>query len=215
MQYEEIEARVLRLERKNRALVVALCGSTTVAVIALIGVLWVLMPFLALRYALRGLTSEPASEGSRKPVVTGSSPSQTEKDKPAPGPSEEAEKLLSVLNVGVTAKRLLPENYESGRYRPEVEITVEAKNNSDRTVRAYQGTFDTRDLLGNQIIVLSVKDQTPIGPRQSRRFAQYFEINKFIERDTRFATENYENLHFNWKADKIIFADGTTVGSSD
>jgi hypothetical protein len=217
MEQGDIEDRLSLLEKRLRLATAALCGSGAVALIALVAAVWALIPILRVQHALREFArSSYVSEAEpHTPVITHANPSNVESQHAPPESHEAANKLLSAMNVAVKSKRLLPVNYDAGRYSPEVELALEARNNSDRKVRAYQGTLDVRDLLGNPIILLEIKDQTPVGPHETHRFEQYFEINKFIDRDTRFAAEQFGNLRFNWKPEKIVFSDGTTVGLSE
>ncbi len=213
MEPRNIEDRLSLIEKRLRLAAVALGGSGVIAVIALVAAVWALIPIMRFQHALRQATISPAVSGAetQKPAVTGTNPSAVEKEQPPSEAHEEAAGALSVLIIGVKSKRLIAADYEAGRYSPEVELVLEMMNNSGRKVRAYQGTLDVLDLLGNQIILLEVKDQTPVGPHGTHRFEQYFEINKFIDSNTRFAAEQFENLRFNWKPEKVVFADGTTI----
>jgi hypothetical protein len=76
---------------------------------------------------------------------------------------------------------------------------------------AYQGTFDVEDLLGNRIIRLAVQNQSLLDPHRTQQFKQYFEVNEFENRDTRFAGEQFNNLVFKWEPQKVVFADGTKI----
>jgi hypothetical protein len=102
-------------------------------------------------------------------------------------------------------------DYEARRFSPEVELALRAENRSDRKVRAYEGSLDVHDLLGNEIISLTVEEQTPLDIHQLQHFKRYWEINEFLTNQSRFAATDFENLRFDWKPEKILFADGATV----
>jgi hypothetical protein len=214
VQAGDLEERLSRLERKSRTVLVLISLSTTIAVAALGFTVWAVTPMLLLRRALQvaasrnqqvSIKQEPALEGAGSPP----------KSSPAPEPEDENVKLLSLLDVRVSGKKLLPENYEAGRYHAEVELTCQGKNNSDRRVRAYQGSLEVTDILGNQIISLSLTNESPLGAHETGRFTRYWEINQFIDSNTRFATADFENLRFVWTPEKVIFTDGTTVSRSN
>jgi hypothetical protein len=205
MDQPELGDRLTRLERRNRILGFGLAGCAIVAVIALVAALRALIPILRVQSALRAVFSSNQSIAARsEPEPAATQPASEQ-------PQPQANKLLAVVGVNVKAKRLLPKDYDAGRYHAEVELTLLGENHSDRAVRAYQGTLDVQDLLGNRIILLSVQSQTPLTAHHTQQFNQFFEINQFENKELNFAAEQFENLVFKWQPGKIVFADGTNI----
>jgi hypothetical protein len=205
MDQSEFGDRLARLERRNRILGFGLAGCAIVAVIALVAALRALIPILRVQSALRAAFSSNQSIAARSEPEPAATQPASEQTQP------QTNKLLAVVGVSVKAKRLLPKDYDAGRYRAEVELTILGENHSDRAVRAYQGTLDVQDLLGNRIILLSVQSQTPLTAHHTQRFNQFFDINQFENKELNFAAEQFENLVFKWQPGKIVFADGTKI----
>jgi hypothetical protein len=203
MDQADFEVRLQRLERQNRVLRIGIAGCAIIAVIALGVAVRALIPILRVQAALRAAFSPDQPIAARPGAVAtqiGSEPSPSETDK-----------VIAIVGVSVKAKRLLPVDYDAGRYSAEVELTAVGENRSDRPVRAYQGTLVVQDLLGNQIIRLAVQSQTPLGSHHTQQFSQFYEINKFDNKDMNFAAEQFDNMVFKWEPEKIVFADGTNV----
>lgn len=211
---DDLEKRLSRLEKQSRTIVILLSLSTIGAVAALAFAVWAVTPMLPLRHALQvaALHSQQAPIKQGAVLEGGGAPP---KSNPAPEPEDDNAKLLSALDLRVSGKKLIPRDYEAGRYSAEVELTCQGKNNSDRKVRAYQGSLEVTDTLGNEIISLKLTNESPLGAHETGRFTRYWEINQFIDSNTRFAAEEFENLRFVWTAEKIVFSDGTTIDRSN
>jgi hypothetical protein len=203
MDQPDFESRLARLEHRNRILVFGLTGCTIVAVIALGTAMRALVPILRVQSALR---SAFGSNPTLAKPEAAAEPAAAQRPQ-----SPDVDKLLAVIGVTVKAKRLLPKDYQAGRYHIGVELSLLGENRSERALRAYQGTLDVEDVLGNRIILLAVQNQSPLDPHRTQQFKQYFEINEFENRDTRFAAEQFNNLVFKWELQKIVFADGTEI----
>ncbi|MGO9264364.1 MAG: hypothetical protein ACLQBA_05665 [Candidatus Binataceae bacterium] len=207
MDHTEVETRLQRLERQNHTIFFGLVTCAVVALVALGAAMRALVPVLRVQSALRtvftsssGLAVRPES-GSKQSASAVSDEPQT----------PEMGKLLSVVAVTAKDKRLLPKDPEAGRYSAEVELTLVGDNRSERKVRAYQGTLDVDDLLGNRVILISVESQTPVDSHRTQQFKRYFEINQFEDAQTQFAAESFDNLVFKWRPEKIVFTDGTSI----
>jgi hypothetical protein len=210
---DDLEERLSRLEKKSRTTIVLLSLSTTVAVAALAFTVWAVTPMLLLRRALQlaasreqpvSIKQAPALEGEGSP-----------KSSPAPETEDDNAKLLSVVDVHVSGKKLIPPDAEAGRFSAEVELTCDGQNNSDRNVRAYEGSLQVNDTLGNEIILLKLTNESTLAAHGAGRFTRYWDINQFIDSNTRLAAEEYANLRFVWTPEKVIFTDGTTVSRSN
>lgn len=203
----EFESRLQRVEHRNRFILFGLTGCAVVALVALGMAVRALIPVLRVQSALRAAFASVSSSGAT-PENAGAVSGPAASEQPQ---TPDMQKLLSIIDVTAKAKRLLPKDPEAGRFSNEVELTLSSENHSARNVRAYEGTLEVSDLLGNQIILLNIENQTPLDAHRTQQFTQYFEMNEFINNQSHFAAESFENLAFKWKPEKVIFTDGTSM----
>lgn len=108
--------------------------------------------------------------------------------------------------VTVTDKVNYQADYNVGRYSPFVEFRFSIKNNTTQSIRGVQGVLDIQDLFGETIKKLNCDftGQT-IAPGQSVSFDDLgFDVNEFVNEDTKIWNEDFEDLRFEYEVTQIV-----------
>lgn len=114
--------------------------------------------------------------------------------------------LREAVTVSAFGKELVPKEYGS---MMACKLIIE--NHSKKDIRAFQGTLVFRDLFGDQIIRLLLKEDDTLAGGASRRGARYWDYNQFRSEDVRWAGTKFENMKIAWEPETVLFTDGTTL----
>ena len=121
---------------------------------------------------------------------------------------------LAILTVTVAGKRLLPIDFQAERFSPYVELLLLVTNKGAHEIRAFEGSLEVHDLLGNPVTTLYFTDQSRIARGRMIALHEDWKINEFNAGQTQLAAEKMENLKFKWLPEKILFSDGSTLQTS-
>ena len=123
--------------------------------------------------------------------------------------------LRKTLTLTVFKKGFLPTNYDISRYQEYISFSVTYQNNSQKDIRAFQGTVAFKDLFGDLVKNLNIKITNPIKAGGKANWDGVMDYNQFIDSDVRLRNAELKNLKVDWIPEKIIFADGTTIPKDD
>jgi hypothetical protein len=123
----------------------------------------------------------------------------------------------SDVTVVVIDKINYPVNLNIGRYSPFVSFTFEVTNNTDKEIRGIQGIQTIKDMFGAEIKTMKLDfTDTPIPAQSSVTIEDLgFEVNQFINEDTKIYFAEIENLQFEYETITILFTDGTSKKTID
>ena len=111
------------------------------------------------------------------------------------------------VEVIVTDKKSLAENYSAGRYSPRVEMTFQIKNNTDKDIKGIQGVLTIMDLFGDEIQSLNC-DFTGItvpAGGTAEKSDLGFDVNQFIDDNVKVYSEDFEDLKFSYEVTSIVY----------
>lgn len=116
------------------------------------------------------------------------------------------------VQVTVTNKVSLGENWDSGRYSPRVEFAFNVLNQADKDIKGIQGTLYVKDMFGVDIMSIECDfTGTTIPVDSSINVSDLgIDINQFMDAHTKLYNEKYENLIFEYEVSSIVYTDGTS-----
>jgi hypothetical protein len=132
--------------------------------------------------------------------VTGSSvssisgPSSSEYKKPAP-----------------IVATLLAKSYKREQFQDHINMTVGFANATAKPIRAFDGTLDFEDILGNRVTRLRVVITDPIQAQETFRWNGTTDFNQFSDEDRRLRDTRVGDLKVVFRPRKVMFADGTSM----
>lgn len=121
--------------------------------------------------------------------------------------SSQSETKSDEVEVIVSNKTSLPENYRAGRYSPRVEFTFQIKNNTDKDIKGIQGVLTIMDLFGDEIEKLNC-DFTGItvpAGGTAEKSGLGTDINQFIDSEVKLYNEEYDDLNFSYEVTSIVY----------
>ena len=121
--------------------------------------------------------------------------------------ASQSETKSDEVEVIVTDKKSLAENYSAGRYSPRVEMTFQIKNNTDKDIKGIQGVLTIMDLFGDEIQSLNC-DFTGItvpAGGTAEKSGLGFDVNQFMDDDVKVYNEDFEDLKFSYEVTSIVY----------
>lgn len=203
----DLEARIARIERRSRVFLIVGAVATLLSCVALAVGIEALRPWLSLASALNPSAVNSAGAVQLQGMGVSAAPAHGRGIGTGPKTPTKS-RTVPVVTVSVERKRFIPADPDAERFSDRVELVLLGDNHTTHTIRAYEGTLIARDLLGNRIISLQVRTQQPLAPGTTHKFDEYFEINQFVNSQTTFAATKLANLQFDWRLDKVLFANG-------
>lgn len=127
---------------------------------------------------------------------------------------EIAERLSNSATVIVTSKKLLPKNYQVGRYSPMLMISYAIENKSDKPIKQLKGVVTFKDAVGSKIGDLPVDFTQSIKPGETLKTDTGFgwKINEFRRGDVEKIADANDNLvSSSFDITVIAFDDGEVL----
>ncbi|MBE5825255.1 MAG: hypothetical protein E7307_01325 [Butyrivibrio sp.] len=121
--------------------------------------------------------------------------------------ASQSETKSDEVEIIVTDKKSLGENYSAGRYSPRVEMTFQIKNNTDKDIKGIQGVLTIMDLFGDEIQSLNC-DFTGItvpAGGTAEKSGLGFDVNQFMDDDVKVYNEEFEDLKFSYEVTSIVY----------
>lgn len=105
---------------------------------------------------------------------------------------------------------LLAKSYKREQFQDHINVTVGFENTTDKPIRAFDGTLDFEDILGNRVTRLRVVITDPIQARATFRWNGTTDFNQFSAEDRRLRDTGVADLKVAFRPRKVMFADGTS-----
>ncbi|MBQ8249660.1 MAG: hypothetical protein IJY93_07255 [Clostridia bacterium] len=118
----------------------------------------------------------------------------------------------SKVQVMVTNKYNLDEDWNAGRYSPRVEFGFKITNKSSKTIKGVQGTLIIKDLFGEDFISINCDfTGNTISPNSYITVGDLgIDINQFMDNHVKLYNEKYSDLNFEYDVKTIVYTDGTS-----
>ena len=127
---------------------------------------------------------------------------------PEPKKQQKAEDQPIVATL--LKKGFSPSDIHNGKFEEQVTMTVSFSNKTGKEIRAFDGTLEFTDLLGNTVIASRVEINEPIALNGTYDWEGSLEYNQFMNDHERLRSESKENLKAVMHVGKVLFSDGTT-----
>ncbi len=165
---------------------------------------------------------DPSSESENslrpKSTMTASpAPTLTSTKEPTPEPTkkeqEKEQEMLKKIEVKVYDKKVLPIDYESGRYSEFIELDFKVKNGTTKTIKGIQGTMEICDQFDETIMNMNWDiSEGKIKPGATKKITGWgIDYNQFMNSHQKVYRTAYEDLIFKYHIKQVIYSDGTKV----
>ena len=98
--------------------------------------------------------------------------------------------------------------FYDGRVQDAITIKLSFENSGDRDVRAFKGVVVFKDVFGDVISRVSLKEDEGLAAGKTIRRSRSIDYNQFDDADTALRATDLEDMSVEWEPDTIIFADG-------
>lgn len=125
-----------------------------------------------------------------------------------------AERIASSVTVAVVGTKILPENYDVGRYNTLLSISYAIENKSDRGIKQLKGEVTFKDATGDKIGSLPVDFDEPIaaGKTLKTTTGRGWKLNKFRNQDIeRIAGRDFASMTAVFVPESIAFDGGEVL----
>ncbi|MEQ8910289.1 MAG: hypothetical protein RIC95_13910 [Vicingaceae bacterium] len=122
---------------------------------------------------------------------------------------EEAERLERLNKVVMVS--CFDKGFKEVDYQDYITYKFVIKNNSDKNIRAVKGNITFTNLFDEPISSLNFVYDQPIPAGQEVKWNAQTDYNQFVDKDKALRNKDLEDLKVVWKAEKVIFEDGSTL----
>jgi hypothetical protein len=125
-----------------------------------------------------------------------------------------AERIASSVTVAVVGTKILPENYDVGRYDDLLSISYAIENKSDKNIRQLKGEVVFKDATGDTIGSLPVDFDEPVaaGKTLKTTTGRGWKINKFRNGDIeKIAGRDFASMTAAFTPESIAFEGGEVL----
>lgn len=125
-----------------------------------------------------------------------------------------ANKIASSVVVAVTDKKVLPKNYDAGRYTELLVISYALENKSDRTILQIKGRVHFYDATGDEVGSLPVDfdERIRVGKTLKTTTGSGWKLNEFMRGNIeKIAERDFGSMKTNFEAEAIAFDDGEVL----
>jgi hypothetical protein len=129
-----------------------------------------------------------------------------------------SDKILSSVVVAVTDKKVLPKNYEAGRFNEMLMLAYAVENKSDKTIRQLKGQLIFLDATGDKVGDLSVDFNEPITAGKTLRTTtgRGWRLNQFMNGDIeRIAARDFSSMRVVFEPEAVAFEGGEVLRAPD
>ena len=129
-----------------------------------------------------------------------------------------ADRIAESVLVAVTDKKVLPKNYDSGRYSEMLALHYAIENGSDKTIIQLKGEVVFADATGDKVGDLAVDFDERIGPGKTlktttgRGWKTNSFLNGYVER---IAARDFGSMKAKFEAHAIAFEGGEVLRAPD
>lgn len=125
-----------------------------------------------------------------------------------------AERISSSVVVAVVGTRVLPKNYDVGRYSAMLSVSYAIENKSDKGIRQLKGRVTFKDATGDAIGWLPVDFDEPIGARKTLKTTtgRGWKLNEFRNGEIeRIAAREFSSMTASFEPESIAFEGGEVL----
>lgn len=125
-----------------------------------------------------------------------------------------AERISASVTVAIVGTRILPENYDVGRYNDLLSISYAIENKSDKAIRQLKGQVVFKDATGDKIGSLPVDFDEPVAPGKTLKTTtgRGWKINKFRNEEIeRIAARDFTSMTATFIPESIAFEGGEVL----
>lgn len=136
---------------------------------------------------------------------------------PTPSPTikkltkrEKYEQYAKQIKVKVYNKKVLPKNYDIGRYLEFIEFDYKVINKSKKSIKGIKGTMNIYDQFDELIMCMDwdISDGT-IGANKIKKVTGYgIEYNQFMDEHNKIYNLKYKDMIFKYEIEQVNFSDG-------
>lgn len=160
--------------------------------------------------------TETAQEDTDTPIMT-EAPSPEPSTPPTPEPTvkkltkrEKYEKYAKQIKVSVYDKKVLPKDYDIGRYSEFIELDYKVVNKSKKSIKGIKGTLNVYDQFEELIMSIGwdISDGT-IGAGKTKKITNYgIDYNQFLDSHNQVYNLRYKDMIFKYEMEQVNFSDG-------
>lgn len=125
-----------------------------------------------------------------------------------------AEEKRKVLREALSVT-LYDKGFEKHAYREYITIKVAYENHTGKDIRGFKGVTVFKDLFGDVILKVSLKEDAPLKAGAKRNVSRMIDFNQFTDGDTKLRSTEMDNLRMDWEPSVILFTDGTSLEAGD
>jgi hypothetical protein len=125
-----------------------------------------------------------------------------------------SDKIAASAVVAVTDKKVLPKNYEAGRYSELLVLHFAIENKSDKTIRQLKGQVVFLDATGDKVGDLRVDFDEPIASKKILKTTtgRGWKLNPFMRTDIeKIAGRDFNSMKVHFEAEAIAFEGGEVL----
>lgn len=129
-----------------------------------------------------------------------------------------AERISSSVVVAVVGMRVLPKNFDVGRYSEMLSLNYAIENKSGKGIQQLKGRLTFKDATGDRIGSLPVEFDEPVGAGMTHKTTtgRAWKINQFWNGDIeRIAGREFSSMTVTFEPESIAFVDGEVIRAPD
>lgn len=123
--------------------------------------------------------------------------------------------LRDVAAVTVFNKGFHEKDVENGDFEDYITFSVAIQNKSTKDIRAITGQLVFNDLFDKTIKRINITNDTGVKAGQTLKYGSGMDYNQFMDEDQLLRSKSLDNMKIVWMPEKVLFADGTTMGGSE
>lgn len=156
----------------------------------------------------KGMSEIPATLAGRSPT-----PVESKSSEPSPAPSSSLapEPIQRPQPIAATLlhKGFIPADSSSGQYDSLITFKVRFENETQKNIRAFDGTLVFTDLLDNLIMKVKVAVNDPLDTFSPLTWEGTLDYNQFMDRHQRLRVAEIQNTKMSFVPNKVLYADGS------
>lgn len=128
------------------------------------------------------------------------------------------EAMKNSLSAVLLDKAFIKSDFEKGEYKDIIGLKLYFKNNGNKSIRAFKGTFRASTVLGDDIKTIEYSADNlkkPLVAGAEMTTLTGIDFNQFNENDIKLRNASTNNMKFEWAPSAILFEDGSKMELSE
>lgn len=125
-----------------------------------------------------------------------------------------SERIAASVTVAVVGTKVLPQNYDVGRYNDLLSISYAIENKSEKVIRQLKGEVIFKDATGDKIGSLPIDFDEPVGAGKTLKTTtgRGWKLNKYMNEDIeRIAGRDFNSMTATFIPESIAFEGGEVL----